>query len=253
MLIVVLLGCALSAWFLYTNQLPPATCQGILGRNMTAAVVLGASGGLGAAFVSELLKSGLSVTAVTRNPASPEILREINASCGRLRHEQVNQYTAFVSPADLRYLFFAQGMLVEAPLVGLPIGDVEDCFRANVVEPIVITRDVLEAHVDGCLDLVYIGSTASYTGASGLGIYSATKFALRGFVESMNAEYAGSQTRFSLVSMGAMNTRMGREHANQHGRPHDSLMEPLDVAKRVVSGLLRQDGIVSTEMMLRLR
>jgi len=230
-----------------------ASFQRIVGRAVTSAVVFGASGGLGTSLVAELLEAGLSVNAVTRSPASPEILREINASHGRLRHEQVDNYTLFAPPLNTRYVFFAQGVLVEAPIVELQDSDVDRSFTANVIEPIIITRDILEAHDAEPLDLIYTGSTAGYSGGADMSVYCATKFALRGFVESMNVEYAGSHVRFSLVSTGTMNTRMGQEYADRHGRPLQSLMDPRDVAKRIVAGILRKDGIFSTEMILRYR
>jgi NAD(P)-dependent dehydrogenase (short-subunit alcohol dehydrogenase family) len=203
--------------------------------------------------VSELLEAGLFVKAVTRSPASPEILREIGATHGRLQHEQVDHYTLSVHSLSTRYVFFAQGVLVEGPIVKLRDGDIESSFAANVIEPIIMTRDILDAHDAEPLDLIFTGSTAGYSGGVDMSIYCATKFALRGFVESMNAEYAGSHVRFSLVSTGTMNTRMGREYADRHGRPVQSLMDPRDVAKRIVSSALRPDGIFSSEMILRYR
>jgi len=203
--------------------------------------------------VSELLETGLLVKAVTRSPASPEILREIGANHGRLQHEQVHHYTLSVHAPNTRYVFFAQGVLVEAPIVKLRDGDIESSFAANVIEPMIMTRDILDAHDAEPLDLIYTGSTAGYSGGVDMSVYCATKFALRGFVESMNAEYAGSHVRFSLVSTGTMNTRMGREYADRHGRPVQSLMDPRDVAKRIVASALRPDGIFSSEMILRYR
>jgi NAD(P)-dependent dehydrogenase (short-subunit alcohol dehydrogenase family) len=220
---------------------------------VTSAVVFGASGGLGMSLVSELLGAGLLVKAVTRSPASPEILREIGATHGRLQHEHVDHYTLSVHSLNTRYVFFAQGVLIEAPIVKLRDGDIESAFAANVIEPIIMTRDILDTHDAKPLDLIYTGSTAGYSGGVDMSVYCATKFALRGFVESMNAEYAGSHVRFSLVSTGTMNTRMGREYADRHGRPVQSLMDPLDVAKRIVSSVLRPDGIFSSEMILRYR
>ena len=227
--------------------------QGIVGRTVTSAVVFGASGGLGMSLVSELLKVGLMVKAVTRSPASLELLREIGVTDGRLQHEQVDQYTRSTHLQATRYVFFAQGVLVEVPISKLRDGDVESSFAANVIEPMIMTRDILEAHDAEPLDLIYTGSTAGYSGGVDMSVYCATKFALRGFVESMNAEYAGSHVRFSLVSTGTMNTRMGREYADRHGRPVQSLMDPRDVAKRIVSSALRPDGIFSSEMILRYR
>ena len=220
---------------------------------MTVALVLGAAGGLGASIVSELLDNGLIVNAITRSPPSPKMLSEIRESQGRLRHEQVDRYPLLFLPQDLRYVFFAQGVLVEAPIADCRNSDVEDSFRANVIEPILITRDILKSCANKPLDLIYTGSTAGYAGAADMSVYCSTKFALRGFVESMNVEYAGTPIRFSLVSTGTMNTPMGRDYADRHGRPIQSLMDPQDVAQRTVSSVLRQDGIFSPEMVLRFR
>jgi len=83
--------------------------------------------------------------------------------------------------------------------------------------------------------------------------YCASKFALRGFVQSMNDEYKNTGNRFWFISMGTMNTRMGRNYAKSINRRFETLMDPNFIAQRVLSSIFNSDSIFEPEMIFRYR
>jgi hypothetical protein len=67
----------------------------------------------------------------------------------------------------------------------------------------------------------------------------------------MNDEYKSSGNQFRLVSMGTMNTRMGRAHAKSIGRSPETLIDPNFIAQRVLSSIFNNEGIFEPEMIFR--
>jgi short-subunit dehydrogenase len=64
-------------------------------------------------------------------------------------------------------------------------------------------------------DIYILGSTAAYDLGPYVSTYAASKFALRGFVTSINKEFFNSNTRFTLISFGTVNNEMGLKVPNQ--------------------------------------
>jgi len=64
-------------------------------------------------------------------------------------------------------------------------------------------------------DIYILGSTAAYDLGPYVSAYAASKFALRGFVTSINKEFFNSNTRFTLISFGTVNNEMGLKVPNQ--------------------------------------
>ena len=64
-------------------------------------------------------------------------------------------------------------------------------------------------------DIYILGSTAAYDLGPNVSVYAASKFALKGFVTSINKEYSNSDTRFTLISFGTVNNEMGLKVPNQ--------------------------------------
>jgi hypothetical protein len=69
----------------------------------------------------------------------------------------------------------------------------------------------------------------------------------------MNDEYITTGNRFLLVSMGTMNTKMGRKYAESIGRSFDSLINPNYVAQRVLSSIFESESTFEPEMIFRHR
>lgn len=223
---------------------------------MVKALVMGAAGELGSHFVTGLLERGIPVTAVSRSPLKDEVADALMAAPAGSAHQLVVTYLDVVFDGRYDYVFFTTGVFQASRLVSLCEGDMRTEIEENVTEPLILTSRLLRpqsAPHRQRTDYIYIGSTAAYSGFSDMSVYCASKFALRGFVESMNAEYSGTGIRFWLVSMGTMNTPMGRTYAGSIGRRIETLIDPGYVAHRVLSSVLDGGDAYEPEMMVRMR
>lgn len=84
---------------------------------------------------------------------------------------------------------------------------INETFQTNVLGTIYMTETILpflEKQQAG--HVINIISTAGLSGKKNESIYSASKFAVRGFTESLQNEYAESPLTFSAVYMGGMDT-----------------------------------------------
>lgn len=223
---------------------------------MSRAIVFGAASDLGARFIIGLLDRDISVTAISRSPLNPEVMSALNSSTTASSHQLVSEYTNTVLEGNYEYIFFTSGIFMFSNLTSLTDEDIRISMSENIVSPIILTKRLLQEpslNFNKTTNFIYIGSTSAYEGFAKTGVYCATKFALRGFVKSMNSEYANTGVRFWLASMGTMNTRMGRLFANSIGRKLETLLDPNRIALRVLASVLESSDSYEPEMMFRIR
>jgi short-subunit dehydrogenase len=93
---------------------------------------------------------------------------------------------------------------------------IAELVYANFTVVLQIINRFLKATVDvKKRDIYILGSTAAYDLGPNVSVYAASKFALRGFVTSINKEFSNSDTRFTLISFGTVNNKMGLKVPNQ--------------------------------------
>jgi NAD(P)-dependent dehydrogenase (short-subunit alcohol dehydrogenase family) len=220
-------------------------------------LIFGASGGLARAVADEYLARGAHVSLVTRSARRSEVsFHFANAlSTGSVSLEVVEQrYTEFepyAHPHDV--VFFTQALFQPAPLVEMTDERIEHEILAGLTEHIRLTRALLVAHAplpDQRRDFCFIGSTSAYAGFANTSVYCAVKHALLGFVRSLNDEYASSNTRFWLFSMGSMDTEMGQNVPKQDRL---TFLQASDVAKRIVETVEHPSNMFEPEVLIRRR
>ena len=93
---------------------------------------------------------------------------------------------------------------------------IAELVHANFTVVLQIINRFLKATVNvKKRDIYILGSTAAYDLGPNVSVYAASKFALRGFVTSINKEFSNSDTRFTLISFGTVNNEMGLKVPNQ--------------------------------------
>ena len=182
------------------------------------ALVTGASGGIGAAIVRELVRSGAEVLLTGRDEAA---LRRV-ASDADPAGDHVDVFAADVRRAEERRALAeaartwrggVNALINNAgvPAVGL-LGDaqveaMEQAFAVNVLAPMHLCR-LLLPHLSrrSGAHIVNVGSVFGAIGYPGHTVYSATKFALRGFTEALRRELADTNVRVHYLAPRATRT-----------------------------------------------
>lgn len=213
-------------------------------------VVTGAAGGIGAPLCAELLAAGACVLAVGRDAArlaplaggSPHgrlrfVEADVSTSAGR---EQVRLAAGAMRPAaSVLVVAHAQG--------GFGLFEDQDpdtlsrLMQVNLVSPMLLIRAMLPLlSAQPQASVAVVGSTFGSLAFPGFAAYSASKFGLRGLVEALSREYAGSLVRFQYLAPRATRTAFNTAQVDAlNAELKVSTDAPADVARRLVEALQR--------------
>lgn len=181
------------------------------------AIVTGASSGIGRATAVSLASQGWLVVIVGRRAANLASLKdEIKASGGAV----------LAVTADLARLKDVESVVEQARVAGgridallniagigglnqvmSPDAEVQEMINTNLLAPIRLMRSVIPImRAQGGGAIVNVGSVKGEIAIGG--IYSATKYGIRGLTDSVRREIAGSGIHISLVEPGYIATEM---------------------------------------------
>jgi NAD(P)-dependent dehydrogenase (short-subunit alcohol dehydrogenase family) len=215
-----------------------------------AALVTGASRGLGAALAGELARRGARVVAVAREAATLDPVVDRIRAEGFEAHALVADQgdreavyplvgaaTALVGPIEV--LVLNASTLGPLPLRELADTECEDFARVlevNLLGPFRLTKAVVGSMVvRGSGLVVGLSSDAAVNGYPGWGPYGVSKAGLDHLLRTWAAELAGSGVRFLSLDPGEMDTRMHADAMPDADRAQ--LADPARVAARI-AGLL---------------
>jgi short-subunit dehydrogenase len=184
------------------------------------ALVTGGAGGIGTAIAEQLLSRGASVLLVDRDPAALDAASRRFSAAGLRLGTFVGDLTQAGDRARLveqagRWHGGVNALVNNAGVNHFGMfesqepAQVELALAVNVQAPILLCRELLpqlarhdEAHI------VNMGSVFGSIGYPGYAVYSATKFALRGFTEALRRELAGSSVQVHYLAPRATRTRI---------------------------------------------
>jgi NAD(P)-dependent dehydrogenase (short-subunit alcohol dehydrogenase family) len=183
-------------------------------------VVTGGAGGIGLAIARALLEQGSVVMLVGRDRGSLASARHALAAFGDRVATQVCDVT---QPGDRSALVVAAtawrggaNVLVNNAGVGglalfgdLSSVDIERTLAVNLLGPIQLCHDFLPLLLEQPrARIVNIGSVFGSIGYPGQTVYSASKFGLRGFTESLRRELAGTSVGVHYLAPRATRTSL---------------------------------------------
>jgi len=198
----------------------------------TAALVTGASSGIGAATAAALAAQGAAVAlAARRRDRLDGLAAEIRGQggtalvleCDVTQQEQaaaaVERTVAELGRLDT--LVNNAGVMLLGPATGAPLAEWQQMVDLNVLGLLYCAHaalpHLLRAAADGprqVADMVNISSVAGRHARNGNGVYALTKFGVGAFSESLRQELARQYVRVSLVEPGATATELA-----SHNRP----------------------------------
>jgi 3-oxoacyl-[acyl-carrier protein] reductase len=226
-------------------------------------LVTGASSGIGRAIAERFGRAGAHLVLTARRE---HLLHEV---AERIRRESPQSRTVVI-PADLRQPedlsglverayehFGAIDILVNnagigyfAPATELQLEALEELWQVNVRAPMLLTRAVLPRMLErGSGTLLFIASLAGKYGVKGGSAYAATKYALRGFAESVFQEVRSSNIRVITLCPGSTATDFSGPTAS--GPNRERLLQPEDVAEIALAAVLLPATATVSEVELR--
>jgi NADP-dependent 3-hydroxy acid dehydrogenase YdfG len=241
----------------------------------TAALVTGASSGIGAATARALAAEGAAVGLLARRAERlAELKGEIESAGG----------TALAVPADVTNAEQVQaavrqaveafgrldivvnnaGLMRMGPAAKAALADWDDLVSVNIQGVLYVTRAALPhlitAATDsprGVADLVTISSTAGWVARPGTAVYSLTKFGVNAFSEGIRQEVLGKRVRVGVVGPGTVDTEISTDLPQEFRESMDrqtagmTKLRSEDIADAVMYMVTRDRRVAVNHMLVR--
>lgn len=229
-----------------------------------AALVTGASKGIGKAIAVALARRGARVWLVGRDRGDlEEAGRQVHAAGGQgvlcagdlTDDDALEGFAGQIrreTPA-LDILVHSAGLFRMGHLDNLPVSELDALYRVNVRAPYLLTQKLLPLLRKAAGQVVFVNSSAGLQAGPQWGAYSATKAALKMLADSLRAEVDALGIRVISVYPGRTATPMQAEVHELEGRPYvpEQLMQPEDVAESVAHAITLPRTAEVTDLALR--
>jgi NADP-dependent 3-hydroxy acid dehydrogenase YdfG len=243
--------------------------------NGTAALVTGASSGIGEAAARELAAQGADVALVARRAERIEALAAELSGTGVTAlpieadvTDREAAEAAVARAADelgrLDVVVNNAGVMLLGPMLEAPVSEWEQMVEVNLLGLLYVSKAALPHLVEAAAseprrvaDLVNISSVAGRVARLGSGVYNATKHGVGAFSESLRQEVTERHVRVSLIEPGAVATELTshmREEVQAQTRERFGEVEKLeaeDIAEAISYVVTRPRHVAVNEVLIR--
>ncbi|PWI57565.1 3-ketoacyl-ACP reductase [Sulfoacidibacillus thermotolerans] len=215
--------------------------------NGKVALVTGAGRGIGQAIAMRLASEGVHVGLLARTSKHLEYVADVLTKSNSIRvgiatadvsnREQVESAVAglkkTLGPIDI--LINNAGIAKFGAVSEMEPEDWEQIVRVNLFGTYYVTRSVLpDMMARNSGDIMNVSSTSGLRAAATTSAYSASKFGVIGFTESLMQEARKYNIRVTALTPSTVNTEMAAHLGLKIGE-EDRMMQPEDVAQLVLS------------------
>jgi short-subunit dehydrogenase len=219
---------------------------------MNTIIVTGAGSGLGKELAVLFSKKGFHILLTGRTIEKLTAAKqEIEASGGkadilpldiRNNEDVLKKINEISSTYEISGLINNAGLGYFGPFVEMDEQQISEMLDTNILGTILMTKAVLPLlPKNGEGRIMNIISTAGLRGKVNEAVYVASKFAVRGFTESLQKEYENSSIKFNAVYMGGMNTPFWDE--SNHIKDKSRLRSAKEIAE-IIMKQLDSDSII---------
>ena len=187
---------------------------------MPTAMITGASRGLGAAIAAALAPTHTLFLAGRPSAELDAVAGEFGATTWPVDFGDPDAIAAVVEPiVELDVLIHNAGVAHPGRVAKSSIDEWQDTMAVNVVGPVALTLPLLPALRSAGGHVVFVNSGSGINASPGLASYSASKFALRGFADSLRNDEPS--LRVTSVHPGRIATEMQQDLIAYEGRDYD--------------------------------
>ena len=221
-------------------------------------LITGASSGIGKATAAAFAKRGARVVICGRNPekleqAAEELradgaeLLSIQADVSREEECRYLVENTIENYGQLDVLVNNAGISMRALFKDLDVGVLQELMAVNFWGTVYCTKFALPHLLKQKGSVVGVSSIAAYLGLPARSGYSASKFAMRGFLEALRTENLKTGLNVMVISPGftasnIRNTALGKDGSAQgeSGRDEGKMMSAEEVADHLVNGVVKR-------------
>jgi NADP-dependent 3-hydroxy acid dehydrogenase YdfG len=241
----------------------------------TVALVTGASSGIGEATAKSLAAEGASVAVVARRLDRLEALADSIGDPSRVEVIESDvtdedQARSMVDRAVTRFgridtLVNNAGVMLLGPIVDAPTDEWRRMVEVNLLGLLYCTHAALphllaaaESEPRRVADVINVSSVAGRLARQGNGVYSATKFGVVAFGESLRQEVCARHVRVTAVEPGATTTELAGhnrpeilEGLRDTFGPGVEMLTSEDIADAIVFAVTRPRHVALNEILVR--
>lgn len=221
---------------------------------MPTAMITGAAGGLGSAIAAALAPTHTLFLAGRPSERLDAVAEEFGSTTWPIDLADIDEIPAVVEPiVELDVLVHNAGVAYPGRVAESIVDEWRTTMQVNVVGAVALTLALLPALRAAEGHVVFINSGAGINASPGLASYSASKFALRGFADSLRNDEPS--LRVTSVHPGRIATVMQEGLIAYEGREYDPsrFLSPESVAKVVADAVNAPPDAHIHEVILRPR
>ena len=218
-------------------------------------LVTGSSDGIGRSITLSLLKSGAKVIGLARDHSkfNPETKNYIKYKTDFSNEEILLNTIAKIikDHKDLDCLVSNAGFGKFGTLETFSTKEINDFIFTNLTSHMILTNKILP-HLKKIMkgNIIFIGSESALKGGKNGSLYSAAKFGLRGFSQSIREESCSKNIHVSLINPGMVRTSFFKNLDFMPGEDKSNAIEPDDIGKIIIDILSTRNGSVIEEINL---
>ena len=197
-------------------------------------LVTGASSGIGEAITDKLLSRGHTVYSLARRKVKRDNPRFQSFSIDLLDLDSLpDKLTPFL---DVDTIICNAGKGYFGHLEQLSLSKIRSLIDLNFISHVVIVKTLLPLlKKKPFSDIIFMGSEASLSGKKRGSVYCASKFALRGFAQSLREECSQSSIRISTLLPGMVRTPFFETLDFMPGDESSHAILPEDIASMIIT------------------
>lgn len=227
------------------------------------AVVTGASSGIGKATALELAKRGCNLVLAARKV---DALKEVEASCTQLGAKAISVKTDVSQELDCRNLILSvekdfgrldilvnnAGISMRAAFADTDVSVLKRLMDVNFWGMVYCTKFAMPMLLKSKGSVVGVSSIAGFRGLPARTGYSASKFAMNGFLEALRTENLKTGIHVltlcpGFTSSNIRNTALTKDGSVQGESPREEqkMMQPEEVAVVLAEGILDRKKVIT--------
>jgi NADP-dependent 3-hydroxy acid dehydrogenase YdfG len=195
-------------------------------------MITGAAGGLGSALADALATTHTLLLAGRPSPRLDAVAERFGATTWPLDLADPDSIAAVVEPiVELDVLIHNAGVAYPGRVAESSVDEWRSTMAVNLIGAVALTLELLPALRSAAGQVVFINSGSGIKSSPGLASYSASKFALRAFADSLRNDEPS--LRVTSIHPGRIATAMQEDLTAYEGRDYDpeQFLSPQTVAR----------------------
>ncbi len=215
-------------------------------------IVSGASRGIGKAICDSLLQEGHYVVGVARQFESPqehENFEQLIIDISDSDALAFGMHTIIKKHRDIDGLINNVGVGLFGSLEEFSLKQIEQSLQVNLHSAILFTRLLITTlKKQPRSDVIFIGSESGLQGGRFGTIYSAAKFGLRGFAQSLRHEGINQNLHVGMINPGMVRSNFFDNLTFEPGMSEENALLPEDISQTVLTLINASDHAMIEEI-----